>query len=93
MKKHKACGPDRLPIEVAKALGDEGAMWMTGVLNEAMREGISEEWRTSTILRIHRYLSRRLHRHDRVIQLNACLFSAATCTSQCKLRSLRANPL
>ena len=24
---------------------------------------------------------------------NVCLFLAATCTSQCKLRSLRANPL
>ena len=39
MKKNKACGPDCLPIEVAKALGDEGAIWMTGVLNEAMRKG------------------------------------------------------
>ena len=38
MKKSKACGPDCLPIEVA--LGDEGAIWMTGVLNEAMRKGI-----------------------------------------------------
>ena len=26
-----ACGPDCLPIEVAKAIGDEGAIWMTGV--------------------------------------------------------------
>ena len=49
MKKNKACGPDCLPIEIAKALGDEGAIWMTGVLNEAMRKGIPEEWRTSTI--------------------------------------------
>ena len=49
MKKNKACGPDCLPTEVAKALGDEGAIWMTGVLNEAMKEGILEEWRTSTI--------------------------------------------
>ena len=39
MKKNKACGPDCLPFEVANALGDEGAMWMTGVLNEAMSEG------------------------------------------------------
>ena len=45
MKKNKPCGPDCLTIE---ALGDGGAIWMTGVLNEAMREGISEEWRTST---------------------------------------------
>ena len=34
MKKNKACGPDCLPIDVAKALGDGGAIWMTGVLNE-----------------------------------------------------------
>ena len=52
MKKNKACGPDCLPIEVAKALRDEEATWMTGVLNEAMREGIPEEWRTSTITSI-----------------------------------------
>ena len=43
INKNKACGPDCLPIEVAKALGDEGAIWMKGVLNEAMREGIPEE--------------------------------------------------
>ena len=54
MKKNKACGPDCLPIEVAKALGDEGAIWMTGVLNEVMRKGIPEEWRTSTITPIYK---------------------------------------
>ena len=54
MKKNKACGPDCLPIEVAKALGDEGAIWMTGVLNEAMKEGIPEEWRTSMITPIYK---------------------------------------
>ena len=48
MKKNKAFGPDCLPIDVAKALGDEGAIWMTGVLNDAMREGTPEEWITST---------------------------------------------
>ena len=54
MKKNKACGPDYLPIEVAKAHGDEGAIWMTVMLNEAMREGIPEEWRTSTITPIYK---------------------------------------
>ena len=54
MKKNKAYGPDCLPIEEAKALGDEGAIWMTGVLNEAMREGIPEEWRTSTTTAIYK---------------------------------------
>ena len=54
MTKNKACGPDCLPIEVAKELGDEGAVWMTGVLNEAMRERIHEEWRTSTITPIYK---------------------------------------
>ena len=41
MKKNNACGLDCLPIEVAKALGDEGAIWMTGVLNEAKKRGNS----------------------------------------------------
>ena len=54
MKTNKARGPDCFPIEVAKALGDEGAIWMTCVLNEAMREGIPEEWRTSTITHIYK---------------------------------------
>ena len=54
MKKNKACGTDCLPIEVAKALGDEGAIWITGVLNEAIKEGIPEEWRTSTITHIYK---------------------------------------
>ena len=54
MKKNKAFGPDCLPIEVAKALGNEGAIWMTGVLNEAMKEVIPEEWRTSTITPIYK---------------------------------------
>ena len=51
MKKNKPCGPDCLTIEVAKTLedeGDEAAIWMTGVLNDAMNEGIPEEWRTGT---------------------------------------------
>ena len=52
MKKNNACGPDCLPIEVAKAL--EGAIWMTGVLKEAMKEGIPEEWRISTITPIYK---------------------------------------
>ena len=50
MKKNKACGPDCLHL----ALGDEGAIWMTGVLNEATRKGIPEEWRTSTITPIYK---------------------------------------
>ena len=54
MKKNNACGPDCLPIDVANALGDEEAIWMTGLLNEAMREGIPDEWRTSTITPIYK---------------------------------------
>ena len=38
-------------MELAKALGDEGAI---GVLNEAAREWIHEEWRTSTITPIYK---------------------------------------
>ena len=33
IKVNKAGGPDCLPIKVAVALGDEGEIWMTGVLN------------------------------------------------------------
>ena len=34
--KSRPRGPDCLPIEVANVFGDERAIWMTGVLNEAM---------------------------------------------------------
>ena len=53
------------------------------------------------VVRPNKLLALRLDRCDRVVQNesryptagNVCLFSAATCTSQCKLRSLRANML
>ena len=57
-------------------------------------------WTTHlVVVACYRPLSRRLDRCDRMIQNeskvpsggNVNLFSAATCTSQCKLRSLRAN--
>ena len=55
MKKNsKVCGPDYLPIEVVTSLGNEGAISMIGVLNEAMREIIPEEWRTCTITLIYK---------------------------------------
>ena len=38
-------------------LTDEGAIWMTGVLNEAIRKGIPEEWRTGTITPIYKQKS------------------------------------
>jgi len=34
MKKNKACGPDELPMEIVKALGQEGEKWMVKVLNK-----------------------------------------------------------
>ena len=55
MKKHKSTWKDWLPIEVANGLGDEGAIWMTGVLYEALGEGIPEKWRTSTITPIYKH--------------------------------------
>ena len=33
--RNKECGPDCLSIELSKALRDEGALWMIGVLNES----------------------------------------------------------
>ena len=52
MKKNTACGPDCLPIKVAKALGDGGAIWMTCVLNEAMRERIISHFGLSWLMSI-----------------------------------------
>ena len=66
MKKNKARGPDCLPIEEARALGDEGAIWKTGVLNRAMREGIPEEWRTSTMAHTRRVPVQRAVERDEI---------------------------
>ncbi|XP_046862565.1 uncharacterized protein LOC124456072 [Xenia sp. Carnegie-2017] len=57
MKNNKARGPDELPIELGKKLGNTGTEWMTSCCREIMKTGIPEEWRTSRIVPIYKQKS------------------------------------
>ena len=49
MSSGKAVGPDNIPIEVWKSLGNRGIVWLTNLFNEIMRtKKMSDEWRRST---------------------------------------------
>ncbi|XGW19497.1 hypothetical protein V3C99_003389 [Haemonchus contortus] len=53
MKVGKATGPDGVPIEAWKALGEYGVKWLTRFLNTVTAEGrIPDAWRKSTIVPI-----------------------------------------
>ncbi|KAH1220391.1 LINE-1 retrotransposable element ORF2 protein [Glycine max] len=55
MSNGKAVGPDNIPIEVWKTLGDRGLEWLTKLFNEIMRsKRMPEEWRRSTLVLIYK---------------------------------------
>ncbi|KAL5181843.1 LINE-1 retrotransposable element ORF2 protein [Glycine soja] len=55
MSNGKAVGPDNIPIEVWKTLGDRGLEWLTELFNEIMRsKRMPEEWRRSTLVPIYK---------------------------------------
>ncbi|RZB79100.1 DnaJ-like subfamily C member 7 isoform B [Glycine soja] len=55
MSNGKAVGPDNIPIEVWKTLGDRGFEWLTKLFNEIMRsKRMPEEWRRSTLVPIYK---------------------------------------
>ncbi|KAL5131500.1 LINE-1 retrotransposable element ORF2 protein [Glycine soja] len=55
MSNGKAVGPDNIPIEVWKTLGDRGLEWLTELFNEIMRsKRMPEEWRRSTLVSIYK---------------------------------------
>ena len=46
MKGGKAVGPDDIPIEVWKCLGDEGISWLTKLFNTILKtKKMPDEWR------------------------------------------------
>ena len=48
MKNNKACGPDMVPVEVWKALGEVGVQLLGKIFNMVLRTGrMPEEWRRS----------------------------------------------
>ncbi|RZB81212.1 LINE-1 retrotransposable element ORF2 protein isoform B [Glycine soja] len=55
MSNGKAVGPDNIPIEVWKTLGDRGLEWLTKLFNETMRsKRMPEEWRRNTLVPIYK---------------------------------------
>ena len=53
MKTGKALGPDNIPIEVWKCLGDIAIVWLTKLFNSIFRSNrMPDEWRRSTLVPI-----------------------------------------
>ena len=56
MIKNKAVGPDELPIEVWKCMGEMGIKFLTRLFNQdcSMGERMPEEWRRSVLITIYK---------------------------------------
>jgi len=55
MKVGKALGPDEIPIEVWKCLGDKAITWLTKLFNRIFEKNkIPNEWRKSTLVPIYK---------------------------------------
>jgi hypothetical protein len=55
MKPRKALGPDGIPIEVWKSLGDLGVTWLTKLFNKIiLSRRMPDEWRRSTLVPIYK---------------------------------------
>ena len=55
IKKGKAVGPDELPVEVWKCMGEMGIQFLTRMLNKLLvGETIPEEWRRSVLITIYK---------------------------------------
>ena len=51
MTNGKAEGPDQIPVEVWKYLGEEGLEWLTELFNVIFRMAkMPKEWRSSTVI-------------------------------------------
>ena len=55
MKNGRSCGPDGIPTEALKHLGDWGVCQLTNIFNAIMQSGkMPDEWRESTITPIYK---------------------------------------
>ncbi|GJY92521.1 retrovirus-related pol polyprotein LINE-1 [Tanacetum coccineum] len=53
MGRNKAVGPDQIPIEAWRSLGDEGIFWLTSLFNKIFTSAkMPEEWRLSEVIPI-----------------------------------------
>ena len=55
MSNGKVVGPDNIPIEVWKSLGDRGIVWLRNFFKEIIRSmKMPDEWRRSTLVPIYK---------------------------------------
>ena len=55
MKRGKAVGPDDIPVEVWKCLGQRGIEWLTNFFNDILEaEKMPDEWRNSILVPIYK---------------------------------------
>ncbi|XP_076937390.1 uncharacterized protein LOC143604986 [Bidens hawaiensis] len=55
MGKAKTVGPDNIPIEVWKCLGEEGVLWLTTLFNSIFKSGkMPDQWRSSVVVPIYK---------------------------------------
>nr|GEW20712.1 hypothetical protein [Tanacetum cinerariifolium] len=53
MGRNKAVGPNKIPIEAWRSLGDEGIIWLTNLFNKIFTSAkMPEEWRLSEVISI-----------------------------------------
>jgi len=56
MKSGKAVGPDLIPVEIWKCLGEVGLDWLTELFNVIFRTvKMPNEWRTSTVIPLYKH--------------------------------------
>lgn len=55
MKNGRACGPDGIPLEVWRCLGDKGMEWLTSLFNVILRTAVMPgDWRLSTLIPVYK---------------------------------------
>ena len=55
MTSGKTVGPDGIPIEVWKCLGEKSVLWLTKLFNEILRsKKMPEDWRKNTLVPIYK---------------------------------------
>ncbi|KAF3647161.1 putative peptide/nitrate transporter-like [Capsicum annuum] len=55
MRRGRATGPDEIPVEFWKFVGEAGVRWLTGLFNEIFRTAkMSEAWRRSTMIPLYK---------------------------------------
>ena len=55
MKPRKTVGPDKIPIEVWRCLGEMGVRWLTNLFNKIwLSKKMPNEWRKSTLVSLYK---------------------------------------